>query len=521
MLLDITEIHIGERMRKEHPDIPKMAHSLLENGQIHAITVRPADAQEIASGVTKPWVLVTGGRRLAGAIFAGWTQIRVENLDHLSSYRRQAIELEENLQRAAMSWQEEVDAKQKLSDLYRQENPDWGDYNTAQAINSSKQQLSRDLRLARAMDENPELKLSSSKNAAHRLLDTKEKMTRKIARLAAVDFDSLEDRLVHTDAVSFLMSLPDDSVDLFLSDLPFGIDYFDMPSNDRKAGGGHSKFDDSAVTSIKLIQDIVPLMLRKAKPSGWLILMTSYELAYAVANSVVAAKVHKLIGEGKKPVMAARPWIWYRPNSRSSPIHPHLNAKSVYDAIYVVNVGDGQLYKACDNVINIDSVYEDRLHAHQKPVPLGVELISRCTQPGDLVIDVTMGSGAFLGAAASIQRKFAGCDLNEDMVPIARSFVAQYIVGSLAPLQITAATPTQEKSMLAAPEVTEFDDVYGRESDFILPPPFSVFATADEEEGAEELEEDDDEDEDEDDDEDSLDNVDDFEDDDNSDEDAF
>lgn len=448
MLVNILDIYIGQRQRKNHSDVDQMAKSLLENGQIHAITVRPTTDEDRAEGATQPWALVTGGRRLAGSILAGWNQIRAENLLDMSEFRRNAIELEENLQRRNLTWQEEIDAKQKLTALYRKENPTWADFQTAEVLGESKATVSKDLKLAEAIKLHPELAKASSKKAAHRLLDTKLSHARKVAQMVSFDASSIESRMLNCDAIDLLTSLPNNSVDLFLSDLPFGIDYFDMPSSDRKAGGGQSKFDDSHATALSLINRIMPLMLDKVKPDGWIILMASRELEVAIRNGVVVHKTQKRINHpDKAPNMAAMPWIWYRPNSRSNPIHPHLTAKSVYDHIYVINAGKGRLSRACDNVIMIDSTYDERIHAHQKPIPLGIELITRCTMPGAFVVDVTMGSGAFLAAAASVQRNFMGCDLNPDIVKLARDFVAPYSGGGLAPLQIQVATPQDGDTM--------------------------------------------------------------------------
>jgi DNA modification methylase len=265
----------------------------------------------------------------------------------------------------------------------------------------------------------------------------------------------IEDSVVCMDAADFLDRFEDNSVDLFLSDLPFGIDYFDRPASDREAGGGVSKFDDSLATAASLVRKILEKMTAKVKPEGWICLMISEDLRWALNNEITIINTQKKI-EGKKLAMPTQPWIWYRPNSRNNPIHGHLHAKSMYDIMIPINPGKAVLRKPCENVVVIDSFYGDRVHAHQKPIELGEELISRFTLPGDLVVDVTMGSGAFVAAAAKTGRKFAGCDLNPDIVPLAQGLVAQYFGNT----KVADSTPTKGLYTMGTP-LSPDDDFFG------------------------------------------------------------
>jgi len=441
MLLGIDQISVGDRLRKDYQDLPGLVRSLAEFGQIQAITVRPAQPEDNCS---EPWVLVAGGRRYAAALKLGWKEIRAENLEHLSPWKRTAIELEENLQRANMTWQEEIDAKQKIALLYKSENPGWSDTQTASVLHIDKGQLSRDLKLAKAIEDHPELAKASSKKAAMKLLETKKSIQASAAKASTVDFSTIEAAVVCADAVEFLDRFEDNTVDLFLSDLPFGIAYFDRPASDREAGGGVSKFDDSLAGARSLLIQIFEKMARKVKPEGWICLMVGEDLRLAVQNEIVTVNTQKK-AEGKKLSTPQQPWIWYRKNSRNNPIHGHLHAKSMYDIIIPINAGKAVLRKPCENVVVVDATYDDRIHAHQKPIELGEELISRFTLPGDLVVDVTMGSGAFVAAAAKSLRKFAGCDLNPDIVPLAQGHVAQHYANT------KVGTTSQETDHMGTP----------------------------------------------------------------------
>ncbi len=60
-----------------------------------------------------------------------------------------------------------------------------------------------------------------------------------------------------------------------------------------------------------------------------------------------------------------------------------------------------------------------RIHPTQKPVALMEYLIKTYTDPGDLVLDFTMGSGTTGVAAVNLDRRFIGIELDESYFKIA------------------------------------------------------------------------------------------------------
>lgn len=61
-----------------------------------------------------------------------------------------------------------------------------------------------------------------------------------------------------------------------------------------------------------------------------------------------------------------------------------------------------------------------RFHPTQKPLELMRQLIEKHSHPGDLVIDPFLGSGTTALAANQLKRNFAGCDIDEEYVRIAK-----------------------------------------------------------------------------------------------------
>ena len=70
-------------------------------------------------------------------------------------------------------------------------------------------------------------------------------------------------------------------------------------------------------------------------------------------------------------------------------------------------------------VVNNDD--PERIHPTQKPTDLAAYFVKTYTQPNDLVLDPTAGSGSTLLAAQSLGRRWIGFDTDAEMVEAASS----------------------------------------------------------------------------------------------------
>jgi ParB-like chromosome segregation protein Spo0J/DNA modification methylase len=447
-LIPIADIAVFDRIRKRVTKIEEMAVSLQHHGQLQAVTIRRPDERDDPLQVKgKPYVLVTGGRRLAGAVLNGWKEIRAEELANLSPYRRMKIELEENLQREEMHYADVVETKLRLHELYKSENPNHQIGDTAAAIGESIANVSRDLQLAQALREKPELRNAGSKKAAATAVKIESYARARELDVAARGgaVGTFQNRMVTDDMRNWLRRLKDGSVDMVASDLPYGIDYFDLP-----VGEAMSTYDDSKDTTRDLLTDVVPQLLRVTNVNGWLALMAGWEGTEYVKKLIqdccithfdyrkegkqyCPGGVSKLSEKCQYLKLPPKPWIWFRPNSRNNAMHPDLSAQNQYEPILIVNRGQGKIIttERMGNVLVHDAIYTDRIHEMQKPVSLWEDIIGRFMVRGSLVIDPCFGSGSGLAAAANLSMNFAGCELNPAMRGPAIGFVSQYSKGEV------------------------------------------------------------------------------------------
>src|SRR4030043_377944 len=166
MKIKIDQITVNERVRKlfDSDKLQQLSDSIKQFGQIQPIIIDQSNQ------------LIAGERRLRACQLAGMEVVEVERREIKDDWERKAIELEENICREDLTWQEEVRAKAELHSLYQEKfgetvsegghggkrvergkDGGWGIDDTAELTGDSHGGLSQDLQLARALKENPAL----------------------------------------------------------------------------------------------------------------------------------------------------------------------------------------------------------------------------------------------------------------------------------------------------------------------------------------------------------------------------
>jgi len=175
-LINISDVKVKKRFRTDLGDLDSLKDSMNRIGLLQPI------------GITKDNILVFGHRRLEAAKSLEWKEIPYVLVEADESKQRLA-ELEENLKRRDMTWQEEVKAKSELHKLFRKlygrpkagyrsdlkipisdSEKGWGLKNTAEFLGESIGLVSQDIKLAKALKDHPELlEVTNKSRALHQL----------------------------------------------------------------------------------------------------------------------------------------------------------------------------------------------------------------------------------------------------------------------------------------------------------------------------------------------------------------
>lgn len=169
----IVDRDIRQRRKIEVTDL---VISLRQNGLINPIVV------------DREAKLIAGERRLTAAKELGWQEIDVRYADTLDPIELQILELEENIKREELDWQDQVDATARIHQLYLARDPEWTMGETAAALGQSLSLISIRLRLNTEIEKGNEKVLEArGQNQAYNLL------MRKDSRAAARDLEDLLD----------------------------------------------------------------------------------------------------------------------------------------------------------------------------------------------------------------------------------------------------------------------------------------------------------------------------------------
>ena len=231
-------------------------------------------------------------------------------------------------------------------------------------------------------------------------------------------FKSMINNVVQGDTIAKMKELPDNSVDPLLVDLPYGTT--------------QNKWD-----SVIPLPDLWEQYHRVVKENGAMIftasgvftakLILSNPKEYKYNYTWIKSKATNFLNAKKQPLRKHEDiLVFYRKQPTYNPQMTSGNAysKGIRKDQITGSYGDFKpvLVKSKGKRYPVDVLYfktaeaEGKVvHPTQKPVALGRYLIRTFSNPGDVVLDNTSGSGSFLVAALQEGRNFIGIEKNENV----------------------------------------------------------------------------------------------------------
>ncbi len=212
--------------------------------------------------------------------------------------------------------------------------------------------------------------------------------------------------LMQGDCLKLMATIPDNSVDMVLTDPPYRVISGGNKSAQRPMG--MLSANDGKIFKHNNIEfsDYLPEIYRVMAVRSHLYLMVNL-LNLETAMSCVrdaGFKIHNLLVWQKNNVTPNR---WYMKNIEYVIFARKGKAKSIFNPSS----------KTCHS---FDNVSLGRVHPTQKPVDLMQHYIRNSSEIGDVVLDPFMGSGSTGVAAKNLNRKFIGIELDEEYFEIAR-----------------------------------------------------------------------------------------------------
>jgi DNA modification methylase len=229
-----------------------------------------------------------------------------------------------------------------------------------------------------------------------------------MAELPAFVETPRENEIYHTDALTLLRAMPDASVDLVVTDPPYGIGYASSRTT-REGGGarrtsgtfGRDEYDDTWLTDA----------VRVLKPGGALYVFTRWDVMHQWHAAIQQA--------GAKVVQRI---VWHKAHWKMGDLRYY--GSQTEDILFCRKGAHALRWSQREGNVwyCADAAYLDGgwNHPTQKPEALIERAIVNSSDPGDLVLDPFMGSGTTAVAARNTGRRFVGCDISHEYVTIAR-----------------------------------------------------------------------------------------------------
>jgi DNA modification methylase len=418
-LVPISDVVIEDRQRSElvPQKILELKNSILNVGLLH-----PPVMWQRPDG---KWSLTVGERRFraveaiakdAKNFYCGSTLVAIGEIpitplsDYLDEVGRFEAELDENIHREDITWQDRVKALSDLHKMRLAKNPKQTFVATGAELvargrniapNSARQFVSDAVAIAEHMDD-PSIASARNQNEAMALILKKEQEKAQailIKRQLVAMKEKPQIEVRHGDLLSLLPILEAEPFDLIIADPPYGIDA--GAAGFRARTVHHHNYEDS------------PDIAREIAKS---ILTEGFKLTKARANIFMFGAIEffewwKQVASNLGWVTFNRPLIWAKSESEGLAPWGSQGPRITTEFIFYATKGQRGLCASPIDVFRIKRVpRNERLHAAEKPVELLRALIECATLPGESVLDPCCGSGSTLVACRESKRVGLGIE---------------------------------------------------------------------------------------------------------------
>lgn len=416
-IVPLSSVKVADnRQRKlfSQPQIEQLADSISARGLLHPPVVR-----EDESGT---YWLVAGERRLRAitslsqldiSFFCGETEVPAGHvpvlpIGSLDPITAKEAELEENIIRVDLSWQERAEATRELHELKCQAAgalpvpKKHTVTDTAKIIagdeysDSTRIAVANTLVVAEHLDD-PDVVKAKSEGEALKVIKKKAEQAHR--RKLAETFTATESKhtILKGDCLEVLPTLEDNTFNCIITDPPYGIRANNFG---EQSSTGHD-YEDSKEYFDSFIGKVLSELYRVAKPEAHLYLFCDPRMYAQIELEATLAgwKVWHV------------PLIWNKLNGMLP--RPEHGPRRTYEMIMFASKGDKTVTRVAPDVITI--VQDSNLkHGAQKPVALYEDLMSRTVDPGNTVLDCFAGSGPIFPAADKCFCTAVGIERSED-----------------------------------------------------------------------------------------------------------
>lgn len=413
----------GKRFREDYKDIPQLAHSIEEKGLIQPIAVQQKGGR---------YLLLAGGRRLLAHQYLKQKMIMCRIYDEdLSDLQVRAIELAENVDREDLTYIERINLEKEIHELYlkihgpkistKPDAPGHSMADTAKLLNKTPASITMDMKIAKAMEEFPQLQWDRMKNRQEAL-----KVVEKIgtslhraecAKIAEAQLGKGEsfkrkmcDSFIIGDFFEQAKCLPDNYFDIVEVDPPYAIDL-----TRKKKGYSYEGYNEVPKENyLDFIAKTIEIAYAKMVENSWIIFWFGPDPWYQPIGDLLVQKGFNttgLVGLWVKGVDSGEGI------SAGGQTHmPNSRLANAYEMFYYAWKGSPILASpGRSNVFGYKPLAPGKKgHPTERPIELMSDVLGTFGVENSRVLVPFAGSGNTLIAAAKGKMVPVGFDLSQN-----------------------------------------------------------------------------------------------------------
>lgn len=403
-----TSIKIAPNRQRQEHDInahQELVESISKLGLLHPPVLRlEGESYSLVAGERRLRamgdIIALGGRIKHSGVEAFDGMVPYTFLGDLSPLEIEEAELDENIKRVDLTWQERASATARLEVLRNKQAEARGEKASrvelvaeirGKANANDQTKVRMDILLAGHLDK-PEVAKAKNAREAFKALKNVERADRNVALAKSVGktLTGNSHTLLNEDSIAWMFNQPNEVYDVILTDPPYGMGADDFNDSGGLAAGAHGYADDYE-TFMRAATAIAFDGFRITKPEAHL---------YCFCDIDKFSQLRALVLEaGWSPFRT--PIIWSKPNGQRAP-WPDQGPQRKYEVLLFATKGKKKVNVLKGDVLTYPT--EENLgHSAQKPVGLYLDLLSRSVNPGDKVLDPFAGTGPIIPAAHGLK----------------------------------------------------------------------------------------------------------------------
>lgn len=388
-----------DRQRRTLKDIETLAESISRLGLIHPITIDPDN------------YLVAGERRLEACRLLGWSAVPVQLTSDLDPLELKKIELEENVKRVDLTWQEQVSATEQLHALMKIEDPTWTAAKTAEKI-GLKPSIVRDrLVVADEMKTNDRISKAKQFSVASGLTRraNERRKASDIAAVAGVATPTDAPTILNLDFNEWAQSYSGPRFNLLHCDFPYGVN---LQKSDQLNATARGVYNDSKDMYWQLVKTLYANWDRLMEPSCHVVFWFSMKFYQETYNefSHLPIKINPF------------PLFWLKSDGAGILPDSQRGPRQIYETALFAYGGDRKIISAVGNAITAPTSRSNKLHVSEKPMPVLSHFMRMIVDENTRILDPTCGSASALRVADALGASYClGLERDVDMSNLAQA----------------------------------------------------------------------------------------------------